>query len=286
MKDHLSSCTLIYCLFFLTLNGQVETIFPDQPDIILVQTDRLDAFQNLEAGNYELALEQFDQLLKEKPNYISALMGKAKSHLQSGQYQEAYDTYLKVLAKNPSDHYSLKGIGNAALFLDQADIALSYYKRALVFKPSDAQLYEAIAVSQMCTNDYLNAAESAKMASLMYNKKGIEAPYSLILAYFSYAQINDKENMQQVLSYGKKFNFKQRWPTPVVQYIKDEINASELISLVQSEKEEIEAHTYIGLKLRLNEQFDESEIHLSWAKDSGRNDILETLIAKHILRQS
>ena len=92
--------------------------------------------------------------------------------------------------------------------------------------------------------------------------------------------------MQQVLSYGKKFNFKQRWPTPVVQYIKDEINASELISLVQSEKEEIEAHTYIGLKLRLNEQFDESEIHLSWAKDSGRNDILETLIAKHILRQS
>ena len=286
MKDHLSPCALIYCLFFLTLNGQVETIFPDQPDIILVQTDRLDAFQNLEAGNYELALEQFDQLLKEKPNYISALMGKAKSHLQSGQYQEAYDTYLKVLAKDPSDHYSLKGIGNAALFLDQADIALSYYKRALVFKPSDAQLYEAIAVSQMCTNDYLNAAESAKMASLMYNKKGIEAPYSLILAYFSYAQINDKENMQQVLSYGTKFNFKQRWPTPVVKHIKGEINAYELISLVQSEKEEIEAHTYIGLKLRLNEQFDESEIHLSWAKDSGRNDILETLIAKHILRQS
>ena len=286
MKDHLSPCALIYCLFFLTLNGQVETIFPDQPDIILVQTDRLDAFQNLEAGNYELATEQFDQLLKEKPNYISALMGKAKSHLQTGQYQEAYETYLKVLAKDPSDHYSLKGIGNAALFLDQADIALSYYKRALVFKPFDAQLYEEIAVSQMCTNDYLNAAESAKMASLMYNKKGIEAPYSLILAYFSYAQINDKDNMQEVLSYGKKFNFKQRWPTPVVQYINGEINASELISLVQSEKEEIEAHTYIGLKLRLNEQFDESEIHLSWAKDSGRNDILETLIAKHILRQS
>ena len=108
MKDHLSPCALIYCLFFLTLNGQVETIFPDQPDIILVQTDRLDAFQNLETGNYELALEQFDQLLKEKPNYISALMGKAKSHLQSGQYQKAYDTYLKVLAKDPSDHYSLK----------------------------------------------------------------------------------------------------------------------------------------------------------------------------------
>jgi len=286
MKDHFSPCALIYCLFFLILDGQVETIFPDQPDVILVQTDRLDAFQNLEAGNYELATEQFDQLLKEKPNYISALMGKAKSHLQTGQYQEAYETYLKVLAKDPSDHYSLKGIGNAALFLDQADIALSYYKRALVFKPFDAQLYEEIAVSQMCTNDYLNAAESAKMASLMYNKKGIEAPYSLILAYFSYAQINDKDNMQEVLSYGKKFNFKQRWPTPVVQYINGEINASELISLVQSEKEEIEAHTYIGLKLRLNEQFDESEIHLSWAKDSGRNDILETLIAKHILRQS
>ena len=220
----------------------IMIIKPNQMTLMQLRT-YIEYLKNnsMESKNYELALEQFDQLLKEKTNYISALMGKAKSYLQSGQYQEAYDTYLKVLAKDPSDHYSLKGIGNAALFLDQADIALSYYKRALVFKPSDAQLYEAIAVSQMCTNDYLNAAESAKMASLMYNKKGIEAPYSLILAYFSYAQINDKENMQQVLSYGKKFNFKQRWPTPVVQYIKDEINASELISLVQSEKEEIEA---------------------------------------------
>ena len=63
MKDYLSPCALIYCLFFLTLNGQVETIFPDQPDIILVQTDRLDAFQNLETGNYELALDQIGPII-------------------------------------------------------------------------------------------------------------------------------------------------------------------------------------------------------------------------------
>ena len=173
IKDCLLLYALFYCIVFSNLYGQVETTMPDQPEVIIVNTIQLDAFQNLEAKNYELAIEQFDQLLKERPNYISALMGKAKSYLEFGQYQEAYDAYLKALEKDPSDHYSLEGLGHAAMFLNQADLALTYYKRALVYRPYDAQLYEAIAVSQICTNNYLNAAESAKMASLMYNKKNM-----------------------------------------------------------------------------------------------------------------
>ena len=281
MKDCLLLYALFYCIVFSNLYGQVETTMPDQPEVIIVNTSQLDAFQNLEAKNYELAIEQFDQLLKERPNYISALMGKAKSYLEFGQYQEAYDAYLKALEKDPSDHYSLEGLGHAAMFLNQADLALTYYKRALVYRPYDAQLYEAIAVSQMCTNNYLNAAESAKMASLMYNKKNIAAPYPLILSYFSYALINDQENMNQVLAYTKDFNFSQIWPYPIIQFIKGDIDALKVISHIQSEKQEIEAHTYIGLKLSLNQLFDESEIHLDWVRNSGKNNVLETLIAKH-----
>lgn len=286
MNNRLLPYVLICCLVYLNLYGQVETSMPDLPDVIIVNTSQLDAFQNLESGNYELALEQFNQLLKDSPNYISALMGKAKSHLEFGQYQEAYDTYLKALEKDSSDTYSLEGLGNAALFLNQAELALSYYKRALIFKPDNAQLYEAIAVSQMCTNDYLNAAESAKMASLMYNKKGIEAPYPLILSYFCYALINDKENMNEVLAYIQSFNFSRIWPYPIIEFIKGDIGATVLISHIQSEKQEIEVHTYIGLKLRLDKQFHESEMHLDWVRDSDKSNVLETLIAKHTPRYS
>lgn len=153
-------------------------------------------------------------------------------------------------------------------------------------KPDNAKIYHAIAVSQICNSDYHNAAESAKMASLMYNKKGLEAPYSLIIAYFSYAQINDKDNMQQVLSFSKKLDFSPEWPLPIIEYMKDEIEAPELISMVQSDKEEIEAHTYIGLQLQLDGEFQDSQKHLNWVQKSNRNDIIETLIAKHMLEQS
>ena len=286
MKLCLLYSALIHGLLFLTLNGQVETTISNQPEVVVVNTKQLDAFQNLEAGNYDLALEQFDQLLKQKPNYLSALMGKAKSLFKLLRYQDAYDTYLKVLERNEFDVYSLEGLGNAALFLDQANLARSYYNKALDIKPDSAKIYHALAVSQICNNEYANAAESAKIASLMYNKKGLKAPYSLILAYFSYAQIDDKENMQQVLAYSKSLNFTQTWPAPIIHYIKGEIEAAKLISLVQSEKEEIEAHTYIGLKLKYENQSDKSKMHLNWVENYGRNDVLETLIAKHVLKQS
>ena len=286
MNVSLLSFTLFLCFCFLNLNGQVETMIPDQPEVIIVNTGQLDAFQNLEAGNYNLALEQFDQLLKEKPTYVSALMGRAQSLFQLSKYQDAYDTYLKVYERNASDIYSLEGLGNSALFLEQPELALAHFKKALALKPDNGQIYHTMAVSQICNNDYLNAATSAKMASLMLNKKGLEAPYSLILAYFCFAEINDKENMQLVLSYSKNSHFTRAWPAPIIQFIKGEINAPELISLVQSEEEEIEAHVYIGLKLKYDEQYKASEMHLNWVKNSGRNDVLETLIAKHILKQS
>ena len=286
MKDFLMPFALIHCFFVATLNGQVETVIPAQPEVIIVNTGQLDGFQNLEAGNFNLAVEQFDQLLEQRPNYISALIGKAKSLFQLSEYQEAYDTYLKVLKINASDVNSLEGLGNSALFLEQTDLALTYFKKALDLTPNNGQVYHGIAVSQLCKNDYLNAAESAKMASLMFNKQGKEAPYSLILAYFSYAQIDDKENMQHVLSYSKNLNLTGTWPAQIIQFIKGDIKSSELLSRVQSEKEEIEAHTYIGLKLKYEEQFKASEMHLNWVENFDKNNVLETLIAKHILKQS
>ena len=286
MKHYLMPCALILCLFFSILHGQVEMLIPDQPEVIIVNTGELDAFQNLEAGNYNKALDQFDQLLKERPDYVSALMGRAKSLFYLSKYQEAYDTYYKVLEKNPSDIYSLEGLGNSALFLNQIDLALSHFNKALNLKPDNAKIYHAIAISQICNNDYKNAAESAKMASLMYNKKGIKAPYSLILAYFCYAAINDSKNMLSVLAYSTPSNSNHSWPAPIIQFIKGEIQSPELISLVQSQKEEIEAHTYIGLKLKYEQKFQASYMHLNWVKNSGREDVLETLISKHILKQS
>ena len=97
MRDYLLPFALLYYLLFSTLIGQVETEIPDQPGVILVNTGKLDAFQNLEFGNYAIALEQFEELIKEKPHYISALIGRAKSLFQIGEYQEAQDAYLKVL---------------------------------------------------------------------------------------------------------------------------------------------------------------------------------------------
>ena len=84
MRDCLIPFALIHFILYSNLIGQIETVIPEQPEIIVVNTGQLDAFQNLEIGNYAIALEQFEQLLKEKPNYISALIGRAKAFYNLG----------------------------------------------------------------------------------------------------------------------------------------------------------------------------------------------------------
>lgn len=289
--SHLSLCLLpclLLCLLFLThnsLSGQVESYALSSPEIIEVDTVSRDAFQQLDRGNYEEALIQFNQLLENNPYYISALMGKAKCLFELGDYTQAFDSYLKVLEKDENDVYALEGLGNTALYLNQFDRALNYYRKAISIYPENSTVYYSMAVAHLCQNDFKKATEYLKTAILIHNKNGLEAPYSLLLSYVCYAQTNSRSRTNELLSYIKSFNFSQtdNWPTQILNFIQGEIETTDLLASVVSREQEIEAHTYIAFKLLFDGMKEQAEQHLEWVRSIKDYRSIETIIANNLV---
>ena len=182
----------------------------------------------------------------------------------------------------PNHAFAWNGRGLAAFNLENFDEALNSFEHATADQPVNGFFYESIAWTLMCRGEYSKAAESAKTASLMYNREGEASLYPLLIAYFSYLEIGDIDNAQKTLKYAQQNIRARDWPLPVLQYISGTISKEELIGSVTNTAEETEAHTYIGLVLRLHGETAAAAKHLAWVRDRGDPRVFEHTLARSI----
>jgi tetratricopeptide (TPR) repeat protein len=90
-------------------------------------------------GNYEQALREHEQALKENPNHIHALRGKARSLLQLKHYQAALDTFNQAIAQAPDFAVTYANRGILYDRMGRHEKALADYEQALQM---DSQLAE------------------------------------------------------------------------------------------------------------------------------------------------
>jgi tetratricopeptide (TPR) repeat protein len=268
----------------VALIGQVETYVLKQPKVIEVSNAQDDAFYHLDQGNYPLAIEKFNALLEKSPQFKPALVGKGNCFLHLGKYDEALKIFSQLHGKFPNDAYVIESLGDIAFHSSQFDQALEFYAKAQQIVPKKASLYNAQAKTYLCLGDALTASKNAKMALLLNNKKGEIAPFSLILAYFSIAEVAEPIEQNNALRYIERLNLKKEiaWPYPILSFIKGTLKSNELLSYVESEEQEIQAHTYIGLKLRLEGLESAAKKHLEWVKRVNDIQLFETIYAKSI----
>jgi len=88
-----------------------------------------------EDGNFERALQEYDTALKETPEHIFALRGKARTLMQLKRYDEALKVFNIAIAKEPqfAGTYANRGI----LYdrMGQYQKAIEDYERALAMDP-------------------------------------------------------------------------------------------------------------------------------------------------------
>ena len=171
-------------------------------------------------------------------------------------------------------------------YMEDFDEALASFQQSVADKPVNGFYYESIAWTQMCRGEFQEAAESAKLASLMYNRKGETSLYPLLIAFFSYHESGDSENALRTLQYASKDKSANEWPAPVIRYLNGKINEAALISFVSNLAEETEAHTYIGLYIRLLGETEKANRHLNWVSRYGDSHVFEYTLAKVIKPQA
>ena len=271
---------IISSMSMLGLSAQ-ETNMSNVSDPILLQSPLVSqAYELLELGDSVGALDHFQQALTVNAEDLSALLGQAMILADLGRHAEAYATYDNIVANYPRHAFAWNGRGLAAFNMEDFDTATSSFKQATTEQPINGFFYESLAWAQMCRGEFLGAATAAKIATLMYNKKGESSAYPLLIAYFAYLEADDQGNAQASLDYALRNKPLNVWPSPVIDYLAGSSTASELIGYVQNSAQETEAHTYIGLKLRTAGDEAAAKKHLEWVARNGDKRVFEYTLAR------
>ena len=243
-------------------------------------------YAQLESGDYSTAIKTFEEILEKDASNLEALLGEAIIHTQRQEYTSALIAYDKIIKITPNNAFAWNGRGLAAYNLHNFDSALDSFKRATEQQPSGF-FYESLAWTRMCRGEYSLAAESAKLALLQYNSAGEHSLYPLLIAYFAYLESSEKLNANRTLAYALSNSRDRNWPQPVIAYLAGKIDAAEMISNVTSLSEETEAHTYIGLKLKISGALSTAKLHFDWVIQSGESSVFEhTLVRSITMRKS
>lgn len=238
------------------------------------------AYDLLESGDTDAALAHFQEALSENNADLAALLGQAMVLADLQRHSEAFKSYDKIVKNHPRHAFAWNGRGLAAFNMEDFDTALNSFEQATAEQPVNGFFYESLAWTQMCRGEYVAAAKSAKKATLMYNKKRESSTYPLLIAYFAYLESGDPRNAGISLRYAAQNKPANRWPAPIVDYLTDQIDASQLISFVTDSAQETEAHTYIGLKLRANQLEIKAQKHLEWVARNGDARVFEYTLAR------
>ena len=273
--------TTAFILLLLVNKNFAQELAIDDSDLIhnpLVSK----AYELFEEGDSRTALEHFKKALIEDKSDLSALLGQAMILADMQRYSEAFASYDSIIKYYPTHAFAWNGRGLAAFNMYDFDNALMSFKKSTAEQPTNGFFYESLAWTQMCRGEFMDAVRSAKQATLMYNKSKEISIYPPLIAYFAYLENGDHANANTSLRYAHQNKPINRWPSPVVDYLLNVIDASELISFVTNTAQETEAHTYIGLKLRTDGLCEGVNKHFEWVSLYGDRRVFEYNLA-HVM---
>lgn len=259
---------------------------PNHASEVTINPLLAEGYAQLEAGHLNQALIIFEQAVQADAGDLSARLGQAMIYAGQERYQHAFIAYDSIVQDYPNYFPAWHGRGLAAFNSQDFDTALTSFQMATIDQPVNGYFYESLGWAYMCRGDFAAAAASARQASLMYDRQGEPSVYPLLIAYFSYHESGDVANALRTLKYANRNKHLNQWPAPVIDYISETIDQSNLISCVTNRIQETEAHTYIGLYLRLLGRHDAASQHFNWVSRHGDPKVFEYMLARALHLQT
>ena len=149
---------------------------------------------NIQAKNYQFAIEKCNKLIKKFPNnaYLYNLGGLA---LQQHQYIKASLNYFqKAIELDPQNIAAKNNLANSYKVLGKFDISEKLYKEVLIMNPNYLKSINNYANLKQSFNDYENAIDLYKKA-LKVDPKNITVLLSLAGSYHSLGKFSEAEKI-------------------------------------------------------------------------------------------
>ena len=133
-------------------------------------------------GEYDLAIQDFDQALRLNPSFAQALNNRGNAYDDKGAYDRAIQDYDQALRLNPSFAQALKNRGSAYDDKGEYDRAIQDYDQALRLDPSFADAFVNRGVAYQKKGAYDRAIQDYDQA-LRLDPSNVIAFYNRGIAY-------------------------------------------------------------------------------------------------------
>jgi len=153
-------------LFAFLLLAQSTLLFSQQADSL----DKLiaDGVAFHDEGDYESAIQKYDQVISADPKNVTAWAEKAYSLISMGEYDESIEACKKAISSDPeSKHLKIvyTTYGNALDALEKPVEAIKIYDEGISHFPEFYQLYFNKGITLTDLNDYDKAVDNFHSAA-------------------------------------------------------------------------------------------------------------------------
>jgi lipoprotein NlpI len=135
-----------------------------------------------EKGEYDRAIEDYDQAIRLNPKHPDAFSNRGVAYARKGDYDRAIENYNEAIRLNPKHAGALYGRGNAYRRKGDYDRAIENYDEAIQLSPKHANAFSNRGVAYARKRDYDRAIENYDEA-IRLNPKHVNAFYNRGNAY-------------------------------------------------------------------------------------------------------
>jgi len=269
--------TVMHIVLSLTLT---ELVWSDAANDAYDEGVRL-----LREGRHREAIASFDKAIRLNPRSAEAYHGRGIAYDEMIQYERAIKDYDAALGLNAQYAEAYFDRGNAYSDLGQYERAVKDYDEALRLDQNYSGAYYNRSLAYMS----LGRSEVAADARAYVNLKGWRDERSQYMVIFGY--IGDRRGQRdseasKLLDEAAAQCDKTVWPYPVIQYLRREISAQDLLAAATDPDKKTEARAYLGLDLALSGHQEEALRHLQWVKENGQKALAEYAFALVELRRT
>jgi len=245
--------------------------------------NRANAYLN--KGDYDRAIQDYDQSIRLDPDSALARNNRGSAFQHKGDYERALRDYNDAIRLDSSFAVAFSNRGRVHHFQANYAQAIADYGQAIELDPDYALAYYNRALARFDQGLHIRAVPDFVRA---YNLDP-DNPYRAIGLYLAKARVGDTDR-EALASQAKVFNM-TRWPGPVIaMYIGQTAPAALLETArdpdpVAQRERQCEAYFYVGQELLLRGQRDAAARMLQGAVNTGVTSLFEYVSARAELRR-
>lgn len=170
--------------------AEFQRFIRDNPnDVAVLSARSLIAMAVSSQGKPALAVEQWREILKTRPDDTEARQALADALLAQEDFEGARANYAELLKARPDNAGAWSGLGGALSAMNRGDEALAAFRRAVDLNPADEQAQLGLATALLQRRDIDAATQHAAEAARL--RPDESAPHTLLgLALLSASKVD------------------------------------------------------------------------------------------------